>query len=616
MVDEGIGIRGMFLDEVILQSLGERAYQVYQHTLQHHYWRWKYHRVSDHDELQLLRLIIYRSGALTLLRAPEWRIDRTAAEYAQALGDPVKHSNQTQQANIFSGLRAPSDLLGQADSGAGNCTALYEMARPWWTGTGWGRQLLFSIQGTLKNCLRDELQSDDPEHLIARRCEFFYQALRTIEISSVAEFVLRRVYHITQDLDEAFDEPFNLLLPQKVNLVQPLDLNILKEAETKASELLKMHRERFQPEGEQLLVATMLGFLIDELVARAQVPNGMEFWYRSVAAELDRLIDNFNKVAKRLKDVGFDAKQVAHALPGLLADARYFADVSNPRQGFDQAWLRNTEATAEQLRTAGLRARKRGHLGDDYANMVFVTSNELRRWVFFIEQRQIFAQGNLPCKLPNQMPDMLDLVMRWLRRPWGVVRPENIQIAFSGFVAGDEPEEMPRAFSALTQFMTSEFEDYLISGFKFKDSAAGMDALRAFVSRRIILHLLRTNVTRIRDTSTKSVAERQKAQMLINLFELWVYEADHPERVESLEADITILPDLWREGQWLKDYLAQHPGDLLLTRRQEQVALEYLHTPDEFSAELFRFNEEGFNIESFVDVYPPERFFYGGVAEI
>ena len=456
MTAEGLGLNGVSLDQVIFHSLGERAYQVYRHTLERHYWRWKYHRISDHDELKLLRLIIYRSGALTLLRHPGWRIDRTSAEYAQALGDPIKDTNQSQQDNIFSGLRTPFDPLKQVDSGPGNCTALYEMARPWWMGTGWGHELLFSVQGTLKNCLRDELQFESPEYLIARRCEYFYRALRTAEIFSVAEFILRRVYHITGDLDEAFHRPFSLLLPRGATPAQYLSLNVLTEAETEALALLKSHSGKFQPEDEQLLIATMLGFLIDELVARAQIPNGMEFWYGSVAAELESLIDNFNEIAGYLKDGGFDAKHVAHALPGLLADARHYANSSNPRQCFDLDWLSNTEAIAEQLRNAGLRARKRGRLRDDHANMVFVTSNELRRWVFFLEQRQQFAQSSQPWSLSATNPEALDLLIRWLRRPWGVVRPETIRVAFRGLVPGDEQDEMPRAFSALTPFMTTD----------------------------------------------------------------------------------------------------------------------------------------------------------------
>src|SRR5438552_2653517 len=141
---------GTSLDELLIERLGEETYAFYRRTLDNHYWQWKYHRVCDQGSLQDLRLILYESGAATLLPHAAWRIDRSAEEYSNHLGLSQKGEIGYYQ-ELFSGLENPLEPRVLLDSGPGNCTALYQMARPGWTMSGMGDALLFSIEGTLNN---------------------------------------------------------------------------------------------------------------------------------------------------------------------------------------------------------------------------------------------------------------------------------------------------------------------------------------------------------------------------------------------------------------------------------------------------------------------------------
>src|SRR5215211_5515651 len=95
------------IDEVLLDRLKEKVYQLYQKTHRYHYWLWKYHRISDEHTLRTMRSILYYSKVLTLLRHPEWKINRSSKEYETTFGSNfVEHMNTT-NLEKFSGKEDP-----------------------------------------------------------------------------------------------------------------------------------------------------------------------------------------------------------------------------------------------------------------------------------------------------------------------------------------------------------------------------------------------------------------------------------------------------------------------------------------------------------------------------
>lgn len=56
-------------------------------------------------------------------------------------------------------------------------------------------------------------------------------------------------------------------------------------------------------------------------------------------------------------------------------------------------------------------------------------------------------------------------MLRWLRRPWGIVTVADIDRAFRGLAPDDKQDEVPRAFSVLTPMLQTEVEDHLASKF-------------------------------------------------------------------------------------------------------------------------------------------------------
>lgn len=52
----------------------------------------------------------------------------------------------------------------------------------------------------------------------------------------------------------------------------------------------------------------------------------------------------------------------------------------------------------------------------------------------------------------------------------------RISIAIRGLVPGDGQDVVPRGFSILSDFLKSEIEDYLVSGFGFQDVNHGMQS--------------------------------------------------------------------------------------------------------------------------------------------
>ena len=88
-------------------------------------------------------------------------------------------------------------------------------------------------------------------------------------------------------------------------------------------------------------------------------------------------------------------------------------------------------------------------------------------------------------------------MLRWLRRPWGIVTVADIDRAFRGLAPDDKQDEVPRAFSVLTPMLQTEVEDHLASKFGVSTPQRARGLVSRLISCRHSLYLLRRLTRRI-----------------------------------------------------------------------------------------------------------------------
>jgi hypothetical protein len=271
--------------------------------------------------------------------------------------------------------------------------------------------------------------------------------------------------------------------------------------------------------------------------------------------------------------------------------------------------------TADQLRTLGFSLRKRGQLSDEETDLVFSASNAIWRWVFFLEHRDLYEGLKTLENSAEYYNRVAELVLRWLRRPWGIVTVSDIDQAFRGLIPGAENDTVPRAFSALTPLLRSEIEEYLAKEFSVHSAECSRDIIRRFISCRYVLHICRHLTRRVRHDQRELDNSREQARMLVDLFTTWAYDGTRGDVLTRLETDLTEIITLLRSGSWLQEFMASETADKTLTFRQREMAYEYLKNPIAFSSRLFRFDEPEFRIEEWIGLMPPEQFSFRPRAE-
>src|SRR5207244_7648705 len=269
-----------------------------------------------------------------------------------------------------------------------------------WVMHGFGENLSYSLESTLVNCLPEELRGDREGYASPFLCPTFYEMLKLLEIWSVADFVSQmRAPESGEDSDSGLS-PFSKLCGELATCDSNLGWVAIMEAQAQARELLDLHRSRFERFGEELVFATMLGFLIDELLARTAVPNGMGFGYRFTLAVLSALQAKLPSLRDPVKRMGVDIDQFEHVIHSLITNCQGFNDPAAPRQALEHGWRRLAEGAADQLRRVGFACRKLKQLNEEEANLVFSASNAIWRWIFFLEQRVAF-EGLSPSLAPT-----------------------------------------------------------------------------------------------------------------------------------------------------------------------------------------------------------------------
>ncbi len=610
-IEHNIDLEGS-LDQILAQGLEPEVYRAYTEAKQRHFREWKYYRTSDQQTLQFLRKLLYQSSVLKLNRESGWKINRSYSEYVELFGTDFFAKIKTNVKELrSSGKSDPEESFLQADSGPGNCRALYESAMPGVTGVGWGIEILFSVDGTLVNCLKEEFQFDNDHLQDGYFSPYLFRSLKALEILSVFEFLVSEQISVSHERYEAA-QLFNLLASLCQSQQTIPNASVLEKLERDAQNLmLRIRTKTGDMGGKDAVVAIMLGFLIDELVSRLYVPNGMGFWYRSMEAVLVAISQNYHALRSTITSAGIDADELEKDINITLLECLQVDDTDTAtQQVWERKWIRKTETIAEKFRHIGFTARQGKVLKDEDVTLFFTIANELWRWVYFLEHREVSE------KEFNDRQRMAEIVLRWLRRPWGIVSTEDIEYVYRGLIPGDETDEVPRAFSALIDFLRSEMEIYFPVEFGFKGSAQSLDYCKRFIERRLTLTQARRNIVKVRVDNPVLVKESSRAKTIIDLLTMWLYDPRNKGNLDKIEQDLDELEKLLRNGAWLQQYQTEKQFAELLTKKQIEGVRLYLKNPSGFVSRLFRFGSPDFEIGEHLDIFPPEEFKFGSLEPI
>lgn len=594
--------------ERLEKSLHPEDFTHYQKMHSYHFWEWKMHRICQEGSLRGLRYFLYRAGVVTLERARAVDRSRPFHEYADELGF---HLDKPEGWRPFSGLDNPENPPRQEFLNPGNCLELYEGARPGWVMHGYGEHLTYSLEHTLLNCLHEQLRGDSSMSAKSYQCPTFYTVLKTMEIWSVADFVIGMRGGEEGANEERRLAPFSLLFEALSRNEGGMPWKLLMDAEADTRELLDANRPGFEPFGEEVLFGTMLGFLIDELVARSAVPNGMGHSYAFVFSALSVLKTKMAGLRKKLKKNGSEPEELERIIDGLVEQSAKHKKSSRgaPGQLVDENWRRLAVKLADELRSLGFEFRKRGQMDDEEADLVFSASNAIWRWVFFLEQRDGF-DGLSPSLSTDYDRRAVSQVWRWLRRPWGILTIADIGQAFRGLAPGDENDHSPRAFSVLVPILKIDIEDHMAATFGIPSKERAQELVRRLISCRVHLFVLRHLTRGIKHERGDGDDAWVRAHTLIDLLLTWVYENDSGV-LDKLSFDINELPKLLRSGEWMREFV-RRVGDPTSRWSPAIVTMidDYLRDPQHYISGLFRLDEPKFRVEEWIGVFPPESFLF------
>jgi hypothetical protein len=321
-----------------------------------------------------------------------------------------------------------------------------------------------------------------------------------------------------------------------------------------------MSRRRFEKFGDELLFGTMLGFLIDELVLRSAVPNGMGHWYTFLFAALSALKSGFAALRGRLEKLGSAPDELECILDSLITESGRYRN-ARPRvaaEHRDESFQRRAEKLADQLRRLGFESRARQDMDEREADLVFTASNAIWRWVFFLEQRDVF--GALPPKPKPEYEECVgDLIWRWLRRPWGILTTADVDRAFRGLAPGDENDPSPRAFGVLVPILKADIEDHFMSAFRVPSNQRAREAVQRLITCLVQLHTIRHCTVRLQHECASDDRLWSRAHTIVDLLLTWIYEMD-TAALDGIEADVNDISALLCSGKWMNELVARKGG--------------------------------------------------------
>ena len=588
---------GLTIDDVLYNKIGKKNLEIYLNALDYHYYMWKYHRHCDFGTLKFLRQILYKNKISILLKDPAWRIDRSLNEYNKVLDINIEN-HIANAINDFSGTKNIFKPFRFLDEGPGAGIALYEAVAAHSIGSAEADSLYFSIDGTLKNCLKEEFRVNSENELEAYRSEKFYSTLKEIEIASVFIFLLKRDVAFNEEISCEFDKPLNILLPNKKMISSKISQSKLYDVTEATKILLNKYQSHIKLNSESGIKSILFGYLIDEMIARFTIPNGMKFWYKLASKNLELLINEYKPISKCLKNNGIFSNSLLSELKTLHHDSLQFENKLET-QTYDKTWLLNIKKVADILRSTGIYERKFNNTNSDELGLVFDCSNYLWRWAFFIEQKEIFDNT-------QDIDQVITTIYSWLRRPWGILDREDIILAFNGIISNNADETQQMFIAFFSNLFTMEIEVSLIHEFEFKEISVGVDALRKLIYNRYYLHLLHKSVSKIENDLNYNTEKIKAINLIIDLLIMWVYDQEYPNRFREVDVDIYSLIELLNNGKWLKEIINKE--ETIISKSQKKRIDEYVNHPEQFINQIFQFNNKNFDISEGIDTFPPEEF--------
>jgi hypothetical protein len=354
------------------------------------------------------------------------------------------------------------------DSGAGNGTALYELSSPWLRGHGTGLSLLFSVDGTLRNWLREPHRS---ESLQAYRSELLRSTLLHAEIFSAAVFAAGPEH--TPNFD-----PF-ASLGQAHDAGGRYDAQRLVDIDTDTTVAL----DALSPQtGADITAAVALGFVIDALAGHSIQPNAPGFsyerWELSEPAR-DAVVSTLDHHARLVAGERRPLQAAHEAIVGLAQ--RHLSELTlSPDE--DTAWSSRLAEHADSLKRVAF-ALGRSSADEGAPSLLHEVGNALWSWHFFLEDRQRWK--DLDTKMPVAV-DAVGHVRRWLERPWGLLTTTDIKICLAG---SPSDENLPPLAGPVIPLFTGGY-DALRASLR-NPSVATDEALLQLIRRRCLLRDLR-----------------------------------------------------------------------------------------------------------------------------
>lgn len=551
------------LDEILRTRLSPGHHQAYQRLRASHFYRWKWHRDSGPDSLRGLRALLYAAEVAVPSRSVTVPRTQVFRSYAEEIGLPLDGLST----RVTESGRHHPDGDERMFAEPGDCLLMHEQSSGRRIAHGVGEQLTYAMDETLRNCLRPGLRLDGRDRVASIHHEPFRDMLQDLEVWSTGDFLLALTGN-----DGAHDRlvPFERLA---ASIGEQLDEERITEIRSSVAALLRAHRRATRKAGEGGAFAVILGFLLDELIARSSVPNGAGFWFTYTQAVLTALLSRIPGLRERIVRLGIDADGLTRHVEQLLADC-------SPERSPDPS----AERTAETLRHIGFSLRRQGELSDD-VDCVFTASSTIWRWLYFLEG-------------PRQ-PNAEAVVLRWLHRPWGILTVDDVRHAYSGLIPGDKGADVPAAFMPVVPMLRSASpQDYLCAQFGVPDHARATRVLERFIHCRYVIHRARLQV---RHVHLEPDGLRETARELIDVFTEWADAGGHLPR---MDADLGLLGKELRSGQWCADLKATGK----LTAYQSHVLQPYLDHPARTCDRLFRFGERDFVPAEHIGLMPPEKF--------
>lgn len=558
----------------------------YRSALRFHYALWKWQRISESTSLSFLRRLLVKHGLVEPNPDDAWIVNRGAGDYQQEFGQGYgKHVESLRRATLSG--HVPHDGPQRIfDSGSGNGTACYELAGPSLLIEGSGLSLLFAVDGTVRNWLREPFQAP---RLQTYRSSVAVRAFKLAEIWSVARLVSPTPigdFDPIAELDASHSDGIGAS-------------GTLLAIAARTEEALAAYRAQ-DADGRAMVTAVALGFLVDVMASRVRVPNGMQFSYREATiwgTSIDAVLTALERNPIRT-DTGVRLVVCAAQCDDLAARIGRHLEDTSLRSDADAELVAVLPTLADLFKAAAFELRDRN--GDvRLIQALHMIGNQLWRWHFFLSDLNAW---NATDKATRSALTSAPIVRAWLDRPWGIVRQEDLNVELAeGFEPSDEP---PRLLSPLLPLLRAGVDRLAQDAFGAVPRIN--ERLEDFIAHRCQLLDGRVAMEWVsyEDQPADVTQGRELADLLVELLTTWFYAQPERGRRTIVKNGLRTLAETLQNTRWLDALTLPQ-----LSRRQLKLIERYRHDPKGTAGELFEF-QSGKDLIDRLDVYPSEEFWF------